>query len=280
MIMQKRNGILSLIVIGLSLNAYAQPKNTKPAEPVPVPATAAPGTPVVTEQKDSVDIKKLEDKYWSAKDDEYGVIQNRTFTKMNKFYVSGIYGTLINDPYAKARAMGLMTGYYISEDIGVEFSYITYDSKQNDTVSAYESQFGGAKPDYNLVKASKTLSLVYSPFYAKMSLMNKSIMYFDMGLTLGLGMTDYEIQKVDKDGVGNKTQSNEMATGTHFELGVMQQLFINQQFALRLDIKNSFYQQDTKQYEIGIGAPESSRTKSSRSSNDTTISVGLTFFTK
>jgi outer membrane beta-barrel protein len=228
--------------------------------------------------QDSVDIKKLEDKYWTAKDDEYGVIQNRTFSKLNRFYGSIVYGPLINDPFAKARATGLMAGYFFSEDLGVEFSYLSYDSSQNDTVTAYETQFGGAKPDYNLIKSSKTISVVYSPFYAKMALMNKSIMYFDMGLTLGLGLSDYEIQKVNKDGVGNKSLANEMASSPHVEIGVMQQLFINQNVALRLDIKNTFYKQDTKQYEIGIGAPESSRGSGSKSSNDTTITVGFTYF--
>lgn len=229
---------------------------------------------------DKVDIKKLEDKYWSAKDDEYGVIQNRTFTKQGKYYVSVVTGPMINDPYAKGRATGGMLGYFINEDFGVELSYLNYGSSQNDTVTAYETQFGGAKPDFDLLKSAKTLSVTWTPFYAKMAFMNKSIMYFDMGLTAGLGMSDYEIQKVNKDGSGNKSQANEMATSTHYELGIMQQLFINQSVAFRLDIKNAFYQQTTKQYEIGIGAPESARQKSSKSANDTTISFGLTLFTK
>ena len=242
---------------------------------------SSPSSPqTAPESKDSVDIKKLEEKYWAAKDDEYGVIQNRTFTKTGKFYGSFAYGPLINDPYAKGRAAGLMLGYYFTEDIGVEVSMMNFNSEQNDTVTAYETQFGGAKPDYNLIKATKSVSMIYSPFYAKMSLMNKSILYFDMGVTAGLGMSDYEIQKVNKDGVGNKSNAHEMQSATHFEIGINQQLFINQNVAFRLDIKNTYYQQTTKQYEIGIGAPESSRLSGSRSANDTTITFGLTYFTK
>lgn len=228
---------------------------------------------------DQVDLKKLEDKYWAAKDDDYGVIQNRTFSKTGKLYLSAVYGPLINDPFAKAKASGAMLGYFINEDFGIEFSYLTYGSTQNDTVTSYETQFGGAKPDFNLVKASKTLSLTYTPFYAKMAFMNLGILYFDMGFTLGLGQTDYEIQKVNKDGVGNKSQANEMQSGTSYEIGFVQQLFINRNVAFRLDIKNSFYQQNTKQYEIGIGAAESTRLKSTKSANDTTITLGLTLFT-
>lgn len=267
---------IGLIVL-LATTAQATEKNTKisnlPTVSADKPATAHEA------QSDSMDIKKIEEKYWTAKDDEYGVIQNRTFSKQRKYYVSLVHGPLINDPFASARVTGLMGGYYFSEDFGVEFSYFSYASSQNDTVSAYENQFGGAKPDYNLIKGSKTLSLVYSPFYAKMSFMNKSIMYFDMGFTAGLGLSDYEIQKVDKDGGGNKTSTPEMKSSPHLEIGLMQQLFVNKNVAIRLDIKNSIYKQDTKQYEIGIGAPESSRQSGSKSSNDTTITMGLTFFT-
>lgn len=228
---------------------------------------------------EQVDLKKLEDKYWAAKDDEYGVIQNRTFSKTGKMYASLVYGPLINDPFAKAKANGGMLGYFINEDFGVELSYLSYGSAQNDTVSSYESQFGGAKPDFNLVKSSKALSVTYTPFYAKMAFMNIGIVYFDMGFTLGLGQTDYEIQKVNKDGLGNKSQANEMQTSSNYEIGFVQQLFINRNVAFRLDIKNSYYQQTTKQYEIGIGAPESSRLSGSKSANDTTITIGLTLFT-
>lgn len=232
-----------------------------------------------TKASDQVDLKKLEDKYWAAKDDEYGVIQNRTFSKTGKMYASLVYGPIINDPFAKGKASGAMLGYFINEDFGVELSLLTYGSAQNDTVSSYETQFGGAKPDFSLVKAANTLSVTYTPFYAKMAFMNIGILYFDMGVTLGLGQTSYEIQKVNKDGSGNKTQANEMQTSGTYEIGFVQQLFINKNVAFRLDIKNSYYQQTTKQYEIGIGAAESTRTQSSKSANDTTITVGLTLFT-
>ncbi len=266
------------VIAGLCMTSTSWAKNASEAKDQ---ASKVIQTESVSVQaQDSVDIKKLEEKYWTSKDDEYGVIQNRTFTKAKKLYASLAYGPLINDPYAQSRVLGLMGGYYLSEDFGIEFSYFNYSSKQNDTVSAYETQFGGAKPDFNLIKSSKTLSVIYSPFYAKMSFMNKSIMYFDMALTAGLGLSDYEIQKVNKDGLGNKSQANDLKSSPHLELGLMQQLFINQSVALRLDIKNSFYKQDTRQYEIGIGAAESTRLGSSKTVNDTTITIGLTYFGK
>jgi len=263
MIIKKNDNIKKIITLFLFLNLYSNFMHAQTTE-----ATS-----------DQVDLKKIEDKYWSAKDEDYGVIQNRTFSKTGKMYASMVYGPLINDPFAKAKASGAMLGYFVNEDFGVELSYLTYASVQNDTVTAYETQFGGAKPDFNLVKAAKTLSVTYTPFYAKMAFMNIGIVYFDMGLTLGLGQTDYEIQKVNKDGLGIKSQANEVKSSTSYEIGFVQQLFINKNVAFRLDIKNTYYPQTTKQYEIGIGAAESSRLSSTKNANDTTITVGLTLFT-
>ncbi len=250
----------------LSLQSFAQ---TTPSTP---PASTSKGS-------DKVDLKKLEDKYWSAKDDEYGVIQNRTFSKTGKFYASLVYGPLVNDPFAKARVSGAMLGYFLNEDFGVELSYLNYNSKPNDTVEAYRTQFGGANPDFNLVKATKAISLSYTPFYAKMAFMNMAIMYFDMGFTLGVGQTDYEMQRTSKDPVSNlDVQDNLMKSSPHYELGVMQQLFLNQYFAFRLDIKNSFYNQTVQNYkQANIG---DARTETTKSANDTTITFGLTLFTK
>ncbi|MFZ3231386.1 MAG: outer membrane beta-barrel domain-containing protein [Pseudobdellovibrio sp.] len=256
------------ILLIFSLPALAEDAKNSPA------ATPA------SRGSDKVDLKKLEDKYWSSKDDDYGVIQNRTFTKTGKFYGSLVYGPLVNDSFAKARASGLMIGYYLSEDFGVEASYLSYASKQNDTVSAYETQFGGVKPDYNLIKANKSLSITYTPFYAKMAFMNKAILYFDMGFTLGIGTTDYEIQKVLQNNLSVDIQANETKSAPHFEIGVMQQLFISQFFAFRVDIKNTFYNQKIQQYKATNPQVESSRTETTKSINDTTITFGLTVFTK
>lgn len=263
--------IFKATLLTLALAIPAQAEDKKAAETV---SPTAKGS-------DKMDLKKLEDKYWSSKDDDYGVIQNRTFSKTAKFYLSGVYGPLINDQFAKARAAGGMLGYYITEDFGVELSYLGYNSTKNDTVSEYENILAAAavSPNYNLIKSTKALSITYTPFYAKMAFMNKAILYFDMGFTLGAGLTEYEQQKISKNGSGTKTQTNEMVSTPHFEIGVMQQLFLNKNFAFRVDIKNSFYTQKIKQYEIGNAAAESTRTETTKSANDTTIIFGLTIFT-
>ena len=222
---------------------------------------------------DKVDLKKLEDKYWAAKDADYGVIQNRTFAKAKKPYLSLTTGTLINDPFVKATAFGAMIGYYFTEDFGLEISHISYSSTKSDSVDKFISVAASTSPNYNLIKSNTSLVFAYTPLYAKLAFMNMSIMYFDMGLTLGAGVTNYE-QAVFDNGVAN--QSNYVKKSSpHIEFGVMQQLFVTKAFAIRADFKNTFYQSLTVPYQTNFNTAYSEEKKST---NDTTLTIGLTYF--
>lgn len=230
---------------------------------------------------DKVDLKKLEDKYWSAKDDDYGVIQNRTFSKAGKLYLTMGLGPLVNDPFAKSRAAGGMLGYYFTEDFGIEASYLGYTSTKSDSVANFNTlAAAGVSPNYNLLKSATAISATYTPFYAKMSFMNKAILYFDMGFTLGVGQSTYDQVIFRRDGLGNaQGEDKESASAQHFELGVMQQLFLNKNFAFRVDVKNSYYSQKVKQYDVGVSGNQNARPEETKAANDTTIVLGLTLFT-
>lgn len=246
-------------------------------------AQSTPSTPAPAAKdnrgSDKVDLKKLEDKYWSAKDDDYGVIQNRTFAKAGKFYLSAVYGPLVNDPFAKSKAAGAMLGYYFTEDFGVEASYLNYNSSKSETVDRFNTLAANTSPNYNLQKSAVALSATYTPFYAKMAFMNKAILYFDMGFTLGAGMTAYDQVVLRRNGITILGEDKIAMSAPHFELGVMQQLFINKNLAFRLDIKNSFYSQKVKEYNIGTTETEDDRGEETKSTNDTTITFGVTLFT-
>ena len=243
-------------------------------------ATAASMGQTDTRGSDKVDLKKLEDKYWSAKDDDYGVIQNRTFSKAGKMYVSGVYGPLVNDTFAKSRAAGLMAGYYFTEDFGIEAHYLKYDTSKSESVEGFNLLAANISPNYNLLESAYAVSATYTPFYAKMAFMNKAILYFDMGFTAGLGMSSYNQIARPKDGGGSPlAEQKALNSSPHFELGVMQQLFLNKNFAFRIDVKNSFYSQKVKNYQGNTGVSFSDIPETTKSANDTTITLGLTLFT-
>lgn len=222
---------------------------------------------------DKVDLKKLEDKYWSAKDEDYGVIQNRTYSKAEKFYGSLVWGTLINDPFAEAKPMGAMLGYYFTEDFGLELTYMNHDAKKNETVEKLNSVNVAVSPNYNLVKNAISASVTYTPFYAKMAFMNKAILYFDMGFTAGVGMTTYDQVSTPSQGAAERFNSK---SAPHVELGFMQQLFVSKHVAFRLDLKNTFYSQKVVPYQSNFNTTTGEETKSA---NDTTLTFGLTLFT-
>jgi outer membrane beta-barrel protein len=228
---------------------------------------------------DKVDLKKLEDKYWSAKDEDYAVIQNRTFSKEGKFYLSGMYGTLMNDPFAKSKPFGANIGYYFNEDFGIEANYTMNQADPSDSVTKFNSLVTNTqfRPNYNLPADSYSMALTYTPFYAKMAFMNMAIMYFDMGFTAGFGVSNYDQIVQLRDGVGNPNGEGKIRqTAPHFEIGVMQQLFISKNFAFRLDIKNTFYNEKIVSYDPGIGV---NRMEENAMKNNTLIMLGLTLFT-
>ena len=100
------------------------------------------------DKNDKLDLKKLEDKYWSAKDTDFNVVQNRTYSKSKKTFVSLSYGPLVNDAYSYGRMTNLSGGYYFSERIGVELAYEQASVKNNESTDTFikQNQFA---PDYN-----------------------------------------------------------------------------------------------------------------------------------
>lgn len=220
---------------------------------------------------DKLDLKKLEDKYWAAKDTDFSVVQNRTYAKDNRFFLSLGYGPLVNDAYSYGRMTNAALGYYFSERWGMELAYELGSLKKNDSVQALE-QFNGLRPNYNKFKDYKSLNFIWVPFYSKTSFIDRSIMYFDMQFAVGLGQMAYEMQVDETQGL--PTQKTTM--GYNFDF--TQQLFFSEHFAVRLDIKNKWTKQDLQRFRLNVGEPESARALTTTSQQDTTILLGITLF--
>lgn len=217
---------------------------------------------------DTVDLKKLQDQYWAAKDSDYSVVQNRTYTKAHRPFLSLSYGPLVNDSYSIGRMTNIAVGYFLSERWGFEFAYEKGDLHDNDGVAKYRDQYG-VQVDYNKFQSAKSLNAIFVPLYAKMSFMDKHILYFDMQFALGVGQIDYEIQR----NIGNKT-----ASATMLNLDITQQLFFHEHLAFRLDIKNKWSTQNRERFQLTGTQTENDRPLSTLQNQDTTILLGLTYF--
>ena len=93
-------------------------------------------------------------------------------------------------------------------------------------------------PNHNKLRTYYGAAYNWVPIYAKISLLEKKILYFDMSFSPGIGLTTYLAQFTDK--------TEEPLRSLTLSLDVAQHYFLNSHFALRLDLKNRFYQEDIK----------------------------------
>lgn len=213
---------------------------------------------------DKLDIKKLEQKYWAAKDDDFSVVQNRRYSKADRFFLNVGAGIPINDPHEKGTLTGAQLGYFFNERWGMDFAY-TKASMSNNDATQYFIDTNGLVPDHGIFDSSMVLSATYVPLYAKMSFVDRAIIYFDMGISLGVGTTDYIQRRQDGD-----RKENAMT----YQVGINQQIFFSEHFAIRVDFINKFTSE--KQMKWKTSAPD--RDQGSKMVNDTSLLLGITYW--
>ena len=264
--------LLSLLVcgqVGLSaIDAQAQSAQYKRPKKAPVAKekTKVKGGAKSKQNSDKLDITDLENKYWAPKDTDFSVVQSRTYSKKEKFAFSLMGGLLVNDSYSTGTVLSFSGSYYFSERSGVEISYITTDSKNNDMTEAFKNQPGsGILPDHGKIQSYYGIGYNWVPVYAKMSVLGKKIVYFDMAVTPGIGMTQYEQQMQD----GNINKS-----ALTLSLDLTQYFFFSKHFALRADLKNRWFAEEV----IGYAGTNKGTVIRNNTSNTSQFTVGATFY--
>ncbi|MEK6774452.1 MAG: outer membrane beta-barrel domain-containing protein [Bdellovibrionota bacterium] len=257
--------LLTALGVAYTLPSYGQDKSAKKAD--------QPDKKVESGESDKLDIQKLEQKYWSAKDDDFSVIQNRAFAKEKRWFFSLNYGTPYNDPNSAGSMLGLNLGYFFNERWGVELNYNQASYKNNETIEEYKQSFG-VMPDHNRYVSATTIMAYWVPIYAKMSLLDKKIIYFDMGLGLGLGSTTFVQQKCSASLACNTSffQSVDISKNApHYSLNVFQQFFVSNQWAVRIDFINRWTTEERLRFTTGASL-------GNKSINDTALQIGITYW--
>lgn len=217
---------------------------------------------------DKLDVKALEQKYWAAKDDDFSVVQNRAFSKAKRFYLTGHFGQAINDPYYTGSYTGLSAGYFFNESWGLEANYLTTNFSDSRSFKDIVSLGGG--PKVNQAKARAVVNVLWMPIYAKMSLMDKKILHFDMGLSLGVGNYAYE-RKYYVGSFPAGSEQSEKGSSMGYSLGITQQFYFSRSMAIKMDFVNTTSSQ--KQINYKTRADEGTK-----NINDTSLTIGLTIF--
>lgn len=224
-----------LVAISLAAANSVFAQNKKFERPGAKKVGTAAGAPAAAPAADKkIDISDLENRYWTEKDKEFSVVQNRIYTKAHKFSVAPSFGTIINDPFTTTLNYGLTANYYFNEREGVGMDLWMTSSTVAEFVPRIAS-LGGA-PDHNIAKGYLGFNYQWIPIYAKMSLLEKKIIYFDMGISPGLGAT-----WMRSAAYGTTPPPTKDQYALTLAVDVFQQFFLAEKFAVRLDLKNHLY---------------------------------------
>ena len=227
------------------------------------PSASAPQSSPAPESSDKLDVSDLEKKYWSAKDTDFSVVQNRAYTKANRWALAVMYGPVINDSYSDGFSYNLSLQYFLNERSGIEFQYLKNSTKDNNAVNVFNNDYG-TRPDFDRTTSYYGLNYNWVPIYAKMSLMNTKILYFDMAFSPGIGFTQYEQQRNNASSIAKSAPT--------LSLNITQHFFLSNNLAIRGEFQNRWFNEDV----ISYRAPYSSiRTEFS---HDTNLVFGIDYF--
>ncbi|MES3038744.1 MAG: outer membrane beta-barrel domain-containing protein [Bdellovibrionota bacterium] len=224
--------------------------------------------PLAGQAQESVDLQNLEKSYWSAKDNEFSVVQNRAFSKKGRYSFTAQYGIPINDPYSEGSLYKGEVDYYWNEHWGMGLKYEKMDLVDNNATNTFINDHRTV-PNHNVLKSFTAGSIYYAPLYAKMSFLDKKIIYFDMGVGLHAGSVGYEVQRSD----GNAVKST-----IGYGFSIFQQFYANQHWSFRWDFQTLYSSQERQRYRIGATESESARSLGDKTLQNTSLSIGITYW--
>ncbi len=191
------------------------------------------------------------------------VLQNRYFLKQYRPEVGFSLGMIMDEAYLDTQTYGVRSGLFMNEWMGFEVQMLKTSVHDSDDRKALNSKHykplpgdGDATdangddvtvtpdPEVNAIHSMTDFNAIAAPFYGKLNLMNKAIIYTDLYVTAG--MTRVETDQGAKNGMA---------------LGVGERFYIGKAWSVRLDFRDRIYTetrggQDTRKncYGTDLGA--------------------------
>lgn len=134
--------------------------------------------------------KSLYDFLWLDPDKKVYVLQNKIFKKEHSFYLDVGYLSNFTSKFQDTSGLGFRTGYYISEEWGLELFYNRYSNANNDDYRNVRA-FNTVDPFIRRLNSSMGAMVIWSPFYGKVNTFNQ-IFYFDWSFGAGVAKIDAE----------------------------------------------------------------------------------------
>lgn len=211
-------------------------------------------------------------------------VQNRFFTKGNRFELSPMLGYVPNNPFAQRFVGGVGMGYHFNESLAVQglFSYSpdlgTSDLKGlTETLIRIAASSGdrGFQQPLDKVTLAFGANVVWAPLYGKINLIGETVLNFDLYFVLGATMNS-------KSNYFARESSSEPGTVELEELGTEVKIgptggfgfnfFLNQSVAFKLDGRLNFYVDNAPQYDPDVVPDEN------RLYNNFVVSGGVSVF--
>lgn len=209
-------------------DASANGASAPPANPAPAASGAAPTGPSLEgDPAEKVNVESIKRKYWARGDEsEMGVVQNRAYSKAGKVEVNLFGGFVSTDPFLSVKNAGLGLAYHFNEYLAAEALWFRDFTSPSSALKTFQQTLG-ATTNYNAPQDYYGGELVGSILYGKLSLLGKSILYYDLHLLGGLGVT--------------LTDNGNYLTE---HLGVGQQVYLTKRIAFRVDYRAMLYNED------------------------------------
>jgi|GEM_PF-447706 len=128
------------------------------------------------------------------------VLQNRYFLKRMRPEVNLYGGQVLNEPYSQTWMYGARAGLFLTEAVGVEYTFEKYASKDSADLTALRSieyevkdeKTGKAttthtEPSFTRLKMGHVATLTFAPVYGKVNLLDWVILYSDIYANVGAG---------------------------------------------------------------------------------------------
>lgn len=124
------------------------------------------------------------------------VVYYKKYPKDHKLEIGFVgLSSVLNEPYTQTYYVGGSLGFHFSDEIGVEVvggAALLSDKGEREAlenwVNSKSLRYDPKYPELIENQFAVSFNLVYTPFYAKQLFLYKAITYYDIFLTLGLGV--------------------------------------------------------------------------------------------
>ncbi len=251
------SGVLGL-TLSLLLTQGAQAKGTSASEVKeqsrPAESKDAPPPEADMEQ---VNVEGIKERYWARGNEaELGVVQNRTYSKTHKLELGLLGGVAFSDPFLTVKYYGLDFGYHLSEFVSLHLLFMRYGVGSSNALLEFE-RAQGATTNTNIPSYYLGSELDASILYGKLSVLGKSIIYYDLHLLGGVGAT--------------KTETGNYVTPS---LGIGQRFYLSKITSLRIDYRLQYYSENIVEKQI---LSKLGQMMGARDNFNNTITFGLSF---